>query len=440
VAGAVSGAPGAKRGGPWSRLMPELRAGEGRAVTLAFCCYFVLLGLYYILRPLRDTMATVFGSGQLQYLFTLTFAATLVCAPLLGLLASRWRLTQWLPGVFGFWLSNLLLFFVAFRAAPDNPWVAGSFFIWFSVVNLYMISVFWSLMVDLFTSEQSTRLFAVIAAGGSIGAIFGPVITSGLVKIVGISGLLLLAAAGLVIVMLLVNRLIREKAVLQARGGNTQVSTFDHDLAGGSLDGFRELLKSPYLLNQAAFMLLMTWVNTVAYFLQTDILVRSLTGLEARTQALADIDLWVNIASAVILLFGLGRFVHRFGLTSGLILNPLLMVAAFAAVFVSPSLLVIQGIQVVRRVAQYAIARPSREMCFTVVAQADRYKAKNVIDTVVYRFGDVSAAWVQAGMRALGSGLGGVVTLGLATSALWAAVAVALGRRFEKLRATSRRV
>jgi AAA family ATP:ADP antiporter len=238
--------------------------------------------------------------------------------------------------------------------------------------------------------------------------------------------------------MVLINRLIREKSALQAQGATAQASTFDHDLAGGSLDGFRELLGSPYLLNQAAFMLLMTWVNTVAFFLQTDILVRQVSGLEARTQVLADIDLWVNIASAVILLFGLGRFVQRYGLTCSLILNPLLMVGAFIAVFASPSLLVIQAIQIVRRVAQYAIARPSREMCFTVVAQVERYKAKNVIDTVVYRFGDVSAAWVQAGMRALGSGLGGVVALGLATSALWAAVAVALGRRFETLRRAAR--
>ena len=435
MAGAVSDAPAAVRGNAWLRIWPELRVGEGRAVSLAFSCYFVLLGLYYILRPLRDTMATVFGSAQLQYLFTATFLGALGCAPLLGALASRWRLTQWLPGVFGFWLANLLLFFVLFRIAPTDPWVAGSFFVWFSVVNLYMISVFWSLMVDLFSAEQSTRLFAFIAAGGSIGSIFGPLITSGLVNVVGISGLLLLAAAGLLVVMLLVRALIRAKAVLQSQGAAVQASRFDQDLAGGSLDGFRELLKSPYLLNQAAFMLLMTWVNTVAYFLQTDILARTLSGLEARAQALADIDLWVNIASAVVLLFGLGRVVHRFGLTAGLILNPLLMIGAFAAVMASPSLLVIQAIQIVRRVAQYAIARPSREMCFTVVAQVERYKSKSVIDTVVYRFGDVSAAWVQGGLRALGSGLAGVVALGLATSALWAAVAVALGRRFEKLRA-----
>jgi AAA family ATP:ADP antiporter len=416
------------------RILPVLQPGEGRALALAFSCNFVLLGLYYILRPLRDTMATVFGSGQLQYLFTLTFLATLACAPLLGALASRWRLTQWLPGVFAFWLFNVLVFFALFTLWRDNQWVAGAYFIWFSVVNLYMISVFWSLMVDLFTTAQATRLFAFIAAGGSCGAIVGPIITSQLVKILGISGLLLLAAAGLLLVMLLVKWLIREKAVLQSLGGGAQQSTFDHELAGGSLDGFRELLRSPYLLNQAAFMLLMTWVNTVAYFLQTDILASHLQGLEARTRALADIDLWVNILSALILLFGLGRFVQRFGLTAGLILNPLLMMGAFVTVLINPSLLVIQAIQVVRRVGQYAIARPSREMCFTVVEQVERYKAKNVIDTVVYRFGDVSAAWVQTGMRALGSGLGGVVTLGLATSALWASVALSLGRRFGVLR------
>ena len=420
-----------------TRLAPDWRAGEGRVLLLAFSCYFVLLGLYYILRPLRDTMATMFGSAQLQYLFTTTFVVMLLTAPLYGAMASRWRIVRWLPGLFGFWLANVLLFFVLFRLLPGNPWVGGCFFIWFSVVNLYMISVFWSLMVDLFTAEQSTRLFAFIAAGGSCGSIVGPVLTARLVQRIGISGLMLLAALGLVGVLLLVRALIRAKGALAADGIHAQPSSFDAGLAGRPLDGFRELFASPYLLNQAAFMLLMTWINTIAYFLQTDILASHFPQLEARAQALADIDLWVNVLSALILLFGLGRIVQRFGLTTGLILNPLLMIAAFAGVLISPSFAMIQLIQVVRRVAQYAIARPSREMCFTVVPQAERYKAKSVIDTVVYRFGDVSAAWVQTAMRATGAGLGGVVTLGLATSALWAGVAVALGRRFQRLRAAA---
>ena len=417
----------------WLRVAPQVRPGEGRAVALAFCAYLVLFALYYILRPIRDAMATVFGSALLPYLYIGTFVGALLCAPMLGALASRWRLARWLPGVFVFWLLNLLSFIPWFHASPDSRWLAASFYLWFSVVNLYMISVFWSLIVDLFTAEQSTRLFAFIAAGGSLGSIAGPLLTSALIDRIGTVGLLLLAAAGLVVVVVLMRALIRAKAALALHGA-AQRTSFERELAGSSLDGFRELFRSRYLLQQSAFMLLMTWVNTVAYFLQTDILASSLDSINARTQVLADIDLWVNVASAAILVFGAGRFVHRFGVTAGLIVNPLLMIVCFVGVFASPTLWMIQAIQVVRRVAQYAIARPSREMCFTVVEQVERYKAKSIVDTVVYRFGDLGSAWVQALLRVLGFGLGGVVALGLATSALWTAAALTLGRRFERLR------
>lgn len=205
-------------------------------------------------------------------------------------------------------------------------------------------------------------------------------------------------------------------------------------MTGNAFEGFGRLWKSSYVFNQAAFVLLMTWVNTVAYFCQTDLLARTYTALAGRAQAIADIDLVVNIFTALILFLGLGRIVRRFGVTTGLVLNPLLMVAAFIATALSPALFTIQLLQIVRRVAQYAIARPSREICFTVLEQSSRYKAKNVIDTVVYRFGDVSSAWVQAGLGSMGYGLNGALAAGVAASLVWGAVATALGRRYETLR------
>ena len=413
----------------------QIEKHELKAVALAFLCNFVLLGCYYILRPLRDTMATLFGAGQLQNLFTLTFAATLVCAPIFSGLASRVKLTRFLPGVFWFWFFNVVGFYFLFSSAPQSRWVAGGYYVWFSVTNLFMISVFWSLMVDIFSSQQATRLFAVIAAGGSIGAIAGPVITRLLVSAVGLSGLLLIAAGGLLVVILLIHLLMREKAWLRKEGDPVQQSTLDHGLGGNPFDGFSTVLKSAFMMNQAAFMLLMTWIATVAYFLQTDLIAKSFTDLAGRTQAIADIDLVVNICSALILTFGLSRFVQRCGVTWGLLLNPVLMVIAFLGVALSPSLLMIQAVQVVRRVSQYAIARPSREICFTVVSQENRYKAKNVIDTVVYRFGDVTAAWMQTGLKAFGFGMAGSISLGLLASGVWGAVALALGRRYETLRA-----
>ena len=406
-------------------------------MVLACACNFVLLGSYYILRPVRDTVATVFGVGALQQLFTMTFVGTILASWAYTALASRVRLVRLLPGVFWFWLANIALFAILLRLAPANRLIGGAYYVWVSVANLFMISLFWSLMVDVFTPSQATRFFGAIAAGGAIGAIAGPLATRLLVGRLGLHGMLWLAAAGFALDLVLVHLLMREKAQLRLHGNETQLSTLDESLHGSALDGFRQLLKSPFVRNQAAFMLLMTWVNTVAYFCQTDLIARSFTAIAARAQAIADIDLVVNVCTAVILVLGLGRIVQRFGVTAGLVLNPVLMVLAFVATALSPTLLVVQGLQVVRRVAQYAIARPSREICFTVVEQGSRYKAKNVVDTVIYRFGDVSSAWVQAGMRALGFGLGAAIALGVGASVAWGAVAVRLGRRFEELRAKS---
>jgi ATP:ADP antiporter, AAA family len=411
-----------------------VKPDERKAVVLASLCSFVLLGSYYILRPLRDTVATVLGVDQLQRLFTATFVGTVLASAAYAALATRIRLTRLLPGLFWFWLGNVLLFELLFRLSPENRWLSASYYVWFSITNLFMISVFWSLMVDVFSASQATRLFALIAAGGAFGSITGPLLTHLLVRQLGLSGMLAVAAAGLALVIVLLHMLMHEKRRLQGRSGEAQQSTLDHALTGDALEGFRQLFKSRYALNQAGFMLLMTWVNTVAYFFQTDLIARAFTAIASRAEAIADIDLVVNVCTAAILVFGLGRYVQRFGVTAGLVLNPLLMVGAFLATALSPTLPMIQALQVVRRVAQYAIARPSREICFTVVDQQDRYKSKNVIDTVVYRFGDVSSAWMQAGLRSIGYGLGGTVAIGVGASIAWGAVAILLGRGYERLR------
>jgi ATP:ADP antiporter, AAA family len=408
---------------------------ERRAVLLAFICNFLVLGSYYILRPVRDTIATVFGTGQLQLLFTGTFIGSIIASPIYALLAARVRLNRLLPGVFWFWLLNVLVFQVLLRSAPDNRWIGGAYYVWFSVVNLFMISVFWTLMSDLFSASQATRFFALIAAGGSIGAIAGPLVVRLCVHAVGLDGMLFIAALGFVAVIILVHLLMREKERLRLAGEGGQTTTLDHDLAGGALDGYWELLRSAYTRHQAAFILLMTWVNTVAYFLQTDVISKAFSAVDSRAVAIADISLVVNILAAIILLFGMGRYVHRYGVTAGLILNPIIMAVAFIGLALSPTLLMIQALQVIRQVSQYAIARPSREICFTVVPQADRYKTKNVIDTVVYRFGDVSAAWMETGLRLAGLRVMGSAVAGFGISIIWGMGALLLGKRFEALRA-----
>jgi AAA family ATP:ADP antiporter len=415
-------------------LCVRIEAHEARAVALAFLCNFMLLGSYYILRPLRDTMATVFGVQDLQRLFTGTFVVMLLCAPLFAWCASRFRLTRLLPGVFWFLLGNLLVFYVLFHTAPQSRWVAAAYYWWFSAINLILISVFWTFMADLFSAPQATRLFAFIAAGGEIGAIAGPIVTRLSAESVGVDGLMLLAIGGFALMILLVHLLVREKARLHALGQDSQRTTLDHNLPGSPWRGFRLLAGSRYLMGQAAFMVLMTWIATILYFLQTDLIARAYTGVARRTIAFADVDLFVNLCSAAILVFGLGRLLRRFGVTASLLLTPLIMLLACLGIILAPTFFMVQTARALQRITQYAIARPSREVLFTVVDQQSKYKAKNVIDTVVYRFGDLTAAWMQAGLRAAGFGLPGAVTLGIGVSAAWGLVAIALGRRYETLR------
>jgi AAA family ATP:ADP antiporter len=419
----------------FSHLVARVEPFERRALALAFTCNFVMMGSYYIIRPVRDAMATVFGVAHLQDLFTGTLIVTLIVSPLFAWITDTFRLSRVLPGVFCFIVAALGVFFFWFEAEPGSRVLAATYYWWASVINLFMVSVFWSLVVDTFTSGQASRLLPAISASGSLGAIAGPLVASLFVKSIGVPALLLIAAGGFAMVVVLVLWLIREKSKLQAERRETQPSRMDRKLQGNLFDGFVTIVKSPILLSQAGFMLLMTWISTIGYFIQTDIVARTFSDIASRTQAVAEIDLAVNIISALIAMFGLSRFIKRFGVTGSLILNPILMAISFVFMALSPTLLVLQGMQVTRRVIQYAIARPSREICFTVVDQESRYKAKNILDVVMYRLGDLSAAWVQAGMNMLGFAVGGGLGLGLAASGLWAATAWSLGRQYERKRA-----
>jgi AAA family ATP:ADP antiporter len=414
-------------------LVVRTEAHETRAVLYAFLCHFILFGVYYVLRPVRDTMATVFGVDQLQLLFTGTFFIAMICAPLYSGIAARVRLERFVPGVFWFLLSNILVFYAAFHVLPQNRWLGAAYYWWLSVGNLIFISVFWTLMTDTFSDDQARRLFPFIQAGSSTGAIAGPLVTKMFVAQVGIDGLLLISAGGFLIVVLLVHLLIREKRRLR-EAATAQHTTLDHALPGNPFRGFGLLFRSPYLLGQAAFMVLMTWIATLLVFLQVDLISRSFATVEGRTVAFADVDLYVNITTAVVLIAGLRPVLQRFGVTASLVLTPVVMVATCIALVFAPTLAMVQAARGIQRVTQYAIARPSREILFTVIDQESRYKAKNVVDTVVYRLGDLSAAWISAGLRALGLGLAGGIAVGIAVTTVWTGVSVVLGRSYETIR------
>jgi len=417
------------------QLVAKIEPLERRAFALAFACNFMLLGSYYILRPVRDAMSTVLGVQQLPNVYIGTLVLTLLASPAFAWLMDTFKVSRVLPGVFAFLILDLLGFYFWMNAGPMSQGFAVTFYWWFSVVNLFMISVFFSLMVDTFTPAQASRLLPMIAAGGSLGAIAGPALASVFATRIGVSGLMLMAAAGLAVVIMLVLALIREKQRLQAAQAETQASTMDHELGGTFFDGIRATFTSSYHVNQALFIMLMTWIATIGYFLQTEMIAKAFAGLPERTQALADIDLVVNLCSALVAMFGVSKFIARFGVTGGLIINPILMVISFVLMALSPTLLMLQSMQALRRVSQYAIARPCREICFTVVDQESRYKAKNFIDTVVYRFGDLVSAWMQRGMQLMGFGMTATLGLGIIASGFWAMNALSLGRQYERRRA-----
>ncbi len=422
---------------PFARLLKtvaKVEAEEVRAVVVSFAYFAMLMGSYFIVRPVRDAMGTVYGVGSLQELYTGTFAASFVLAPAYAFLASRIRLATFLPWVYGFIALTMLAFYALFESVgqQQDRWVAALFFVWVSTFNVLIISVFWSLMADTFSRTQAKRLFGFIAAGGTVGTIGGPALAALLVDSVGTSTLLLISAAGFVGTAWLVRVLERERRRLGTSGAEVQRTSLDRTLAGNPFEGFTLLVRSPYLLMIGLFILLMTTISTIIYFQLGDLITKAFESREARTRAYAMIDLAVNGSTVFLQLFGTGRLIERFGVTAGLLLNPAIMVFAFLAVAFSPVLLVLGSIQVVRRFAEYAVAKPSREMLFTVVDQESKYKAKNVIDTVVYRFGDVTSAWLSAAV--LPFGVAGLAIAGIVMSACWFPIAYLLGKRYENVR------
>ncbi len=423
---------------PLARLLKAVAKVEPEEVTavgLSFAYFALLMGSYFIVRPVRDAMGTVYGVANLQELYTGTFVASFVLAPAYAFLASRIRLATFLPWVYAFIAVTMVGFFALFTTVEQHQdrWIAALFFVWVSTFNVLIISVFWSLMADLFSRTQAKRLFGFIAAGGTVGTIGGPALAASLVNVVGTNGLMLISAAGFLATAWLVTRLDQEKRRLAAAGADTQRTTLDRTLGGNPFDGFALLFRSRYLLMMTLFILLMTTISTIIYFQLGDLITKAFATREARTQAYAVIDLAVNGTTVFVQLFGTGRIIERFGVTAGLLLNPVIMVFAFLAVALSPVLLVLGTIQVIRRFAEYAVAKPSREMLFTVVDQESKYKAKNVIDTVVYRFGDVTSAWASAAV--LPYGVAGLAVAGIVMSAIWFPIAYALGTRYENVRA-----
>jgi AAA family ATP:ADP antiporter len=384
---------------------------------------------------MRDEMGIAGGVKELQWMFTGTFLAMLAVVPLFGWLVRRFPVRRFLPYVYFFFTGNLLLFFVLFKSNVHHVYVARVFFIWASVYNLFIVSVFWSFMADSFSTEQAKRLFGIIAAGGTAGALTGPALTAMLVMALGPANLLLISAAFLLVAVGCIYRIIawrgsQKSGTLEKGEGSAVFPDADtgQRIGGSIFAGIRRVFRSSYLLGICLLMLLFTTLATFLYFQQARIIADSFQNPADRTAVFAGMDFAVNALTITTQMFLTSRIIGKLGLSWTLALVPVLLGFGFLALGVMPALSVLVVVQVLRRAGNYAIMRPAREMLYVVVDKEDKYKAKNFIDTVVYRGGDAASAWAYAGMSALGLGMTGIAFAAVPLAAIWAWVSFKLGK------------
>jgi AAA family ATP:ADP antiporter len=407
------------------RLVPAT-AAERRAALWSFAYFFALLAAYYVLRPLRDQMAIAGGTHALPWLFTATFVTLLVAQPVYGALVARLPRRRFIAVVYHFFAANLGVFWLLLRLDVETVWVARTFFVWVSIFNLFAVAVFWSFMADLFDSEQAKRLFGFIGAGGTAGGLLGPLVTIALSEPLGTANLLLVALVLLEVAVLCVHRL--EGTTGAPRGPRRE----ERVVGGGAFAAFGELARSPYLLGVAAWVSLLSFGATILYFAQAHAVAASVEGAAAQTRVFATVDLAVALLTLATQLFATGRFLERWGTGVAAGALPAVYVAGFACLAISPTLAVVLVFQVVQRWMNFAIANPARQVFFTVVDREEKYKAKNVIDVVVYRGSDALYGWLFDALQAIGLKLGAVALFALPVAAGWMILSGLLGRAHEQ--------
>jgi AAA family ATP:ADP antiporter len=417
---------------PLARLV-DVRPGETAAALWAFASFFLLLAGYYVLRSLREEMGIRGGVENLPWNFTATLAAMLVAVPVYSRLVARVPRARAVPLVYRFFLVTLLAFWALLRLEAAPAAVARALFVWVSVYGLFVVSVFWSLAADLFTTDQAKRLFGFVAAGGSAGAIAGPAGVDLLVGLLGVPDLVLVAALLLEGATQSMGRIVgwwrRTGACARAaEGGGPPAGEPGGPLGGSAWSGVALVFGDRYLVAIAAQMLLFTLGSTLLYFQVAHLLAASGLDSASRTRLFARVDLAVNVAALLTGALATGRLVARLGLGAALAVVPALSAAGFALVASWPSFWVLAAFQALRRAASYAVERPAREVLFTVVTREERYKSKAFVDTVVYRAGDAGSAWIARGLAAAGVGVAGSLLVAAPIGLVGVGLAVWLAR------------
>jgi AAA family ATP:ADP antiporter len=403
----------------WVQVEPSERA----ALLLAFTFHFCVLASYYLVRPLRDALGLEGGSGQLQWLFTATFLVMLVMVPLFGALVSRLPAKRFVPLIYRLIALSMLGFglLIAQRVAPVV--VGRVFFVWISVYNLFIVSIFWSVLVDRFSSEQGRRLFGFIAAGGTLGTFVGPLLAALMATrfgplALGIGAALLLEGA------VACHRALLARTRPQGRG----LVTEERRLGGSMLAGVTLILRSRYLMAMVGFMLLHTSAATLLYFEQGRIVETSYDDVASRTRFFALVDLTVSSLTLVFQLLLSAPLIRLVGIGGALAALPLATLLAFAAMAASPLPATVALAQGLRRAVEFAVVRPAREVIWTVVSREEKYKAKNVIETLVYRGGDAASGWLSVALTAMGAGFGMLAFIVVPFAGAWTWLSLWLGR------------
>jgi AAA family ATP:ADP antiporter len=405
---------------------------ERAAALWSFAYFFTLLAGYYVLRPLRDQMGIAGGVKNLPWLFTATFVSLLVAQTLYGALVAKLPRARFIPIVYHFFVANLALFWLLLTLGVETAIVARVFFVWVSVFNLFAVAVFWSFMADLFDAEQGKRLFGFIGAGGTAGALLGPVITIGLSVPLGPVNLLIAAIVLLEAAVFCVRRLERVGASQLGAAAAEQ-----RRIGGSAFAALLELIRSPFLLGVGAWVSLLSFGATIVYFEQAHIVSATVHGAGAQTRIFASIDLAVGLLTLATQIFATGRLLKRFGTGVAAGALPAVYIVGFAALALAPSLAVVFALQVVQRWMNFAVANPARQVFFTVVTREEKYKAKNLIDVVIYRGSDALYGWVFDSLQGLGLKLPAIALCALPVTAGWLVLSAALGwtqeRRAERL-------
>ncbi len=411
----------------------EVREDEVGMTLTSFAYFFFVMSGYFVLRPIRDSVGAASGARDLPWLFTGTLAVTLLFNPLFSALVVKYPVRRFIPITYQFFIVNLLAFYVLLRfvspgeGSATDVWVGRGFFVWTTAFVLFVVSIFWCFMADVFESEQAKRLFGFIGVGGTLGSIVGSSVTALLASRIGAVNLLLVSAVLLELAVLTVSRF-----PAQTRRARRAVDE-DAAIGGRVWAGVTSILKSPYLLGISVFLVLYTIGSTFLYFQQSEIVGRSYLNRAARTTVLAQLELAAQTLTIVTQIFFTGRIIRWVGLAATLAILPLISMLGFGLLATLPVFATLAVFTVLRRATNFSLTNPAMEVLFTVVPREDKYKAKNFIETFVYRGGDQVGSWTYAGLTALGLGLAGVALAAVPLSLVMLGLGVWLGRRQAEL-------